>query len=336
MKMRKLIVFASALLLTLSVTAQDPHFSQFFASPLTLNPAFTGKFSGSWRLAANHRDQWPSIPKAYVTTSASIDFPILKSRIPENDVFGVGVSGLTDASANNILKLNYGSVSMSYHKSLDENGYSTIGAGFQATYSSLNLDVSKLTFEDMLTQNGFTGTTSDIITNGNNQSYFDVNAGLLYSGSTNGQNNFYLGASMYHINRPKVGFKDKNWYLSGRISIHGGGSFPISDQLTIHTSLIHQMQNKASETTVGAALAINLNPGEETANSSIYIGSWVRFNDAIVPYVGLEFGGLRIGASYDFNISSLKAATASRGGSEFSVIFIKRPAEYKGIPCPKF
>lgn len=336
MKMRKLIVFTSALLLTLSVSAQDPHFSQFFASPLTLNPAFTGKFSGSWRLAANHRDQWPSIPKAYVTTSASIDFPILKSRIPENDVFGVGISGLTDASANNILKLNYGSVSMSYHKALDENGYSTIGAGFQATYSSLNLDVSKLTFEDMLTQNGFTGTTSDIITNGSNQSYFDINAGLLYSGSTNGQNNFYLGASMYHINRPKVGFKDKNWYLSGRISIHGGGSFPLSDLLTVHTSLIHQMQNKASETTVGAALAVNLNPGEETANSSIYIGSWVRFNDAIVPYIGLEFGGLRIGASYDFNISSLKAATASRGGSEFSVIFIKRPAEYKGIPCPKF
>ena len=297
MKMRKLIVFTSALLLTLSVSAQDPHFSQFFASPLTLNPAFTGKFSGSWRLAANHRDQWPSIPKAYVTTSASIDFPILKSRIPENDVFGVGISGLTDASANNILKLNYGSVSMSYHKALDENGYSTIGAGFQATYSSLNLDVSKLTFEDMLTQNGFTGTTSDIITNGSNQSYFDINAGLLYSGSTNGQNNFYLGASMYHINRPKVGFKDKNWYLSGRISIHGGGSFPLSDLLTVHTSLIHQMQNKASETTVGAALAVNLNPGEETANSSIYIGSWVRFNDAIVPYIGLEFGGLRIGAS---------------------------------------
>lgn len=337
MKMRKLIVFASALLLTLSVTAQDPHFSQFFASPLTLNPAFTGKFSGSWRLAANHRDQWPSIPKAYVTTSASIDFPILKSRIPENDVFGVGVSGLTDASANNILKLNYGSVSMSYHKSLDENGYSTIGAGFQATYSSLNLDQTKTTFESMLTQNGFTNEAGrEYPQNGNNQSYFDVNAGLLYSGSTNGQNNFYLGASMYHINRPKVGFNDKNWYLSGRISIHGGGSFPISDQLTIHTSLIHQMQNKASETTVGAALAINLNPGEETANSSIYIGSWVRFNDAIVPYVGLEFGGLRIGASYDFNISSLKAATASRGGSEFSVIFIKRPAEYKGIPCPKF
>lgn len=334
-KMRKILILVCTLFVCQVIIAQDPHFSQFFASPLTLNPAFTGKFSGSWRLAANHRDQWPSIPKAYVTTSASIDFPILKKRIPENDVFGVGISGLTDASANNILKLNYGSVSMSYHKALDEDGYSTIGAGFQATYSSLNLDISKLTFEDMLTQNGFTGTTSDIIYNGNNQSYFDVNAGLLYSGSTNGQNNFYLGASMYHINRPKVGFKDKNWYLSGRISMHGGGSFPISSLLTVHVSAIHQIQNKASETIVGTAIAANLSQDEEKP-AAIYLGSWVRFNDAIIPYVGLEYGGLRIGVSYDFNISNLKAATASRGGSEFSLIFIKRPPDYKGIPCPKF
>jgi type IX secretion system PorP/SprF family membrane protein len=333
--MRKLIVIVSALLLAFSANAQDPHFSQFFASPLTLNPAFTGKFNGLWRLAANHRDQWPSIPKAYVTSSASIDFPILTSKVPENDVFGVGLSGLSDASANSILKLNYGSASMSYHKSLDENGYSTIGAGFQATYSSLNLDITKLTFEDMLTQNGFTGTTTDILTNGNNQSYFDVNAGVLYSGSSNGINNYYAGVSMYHINRPKVSFKDKNWFLSGRITVHGGGSFPVSDVITIHTSVIHQIQNKASETTIGAAIAANLNQDQEKP-TSVYLGSWVRFNDAIVPYIGLEFGGLRIGASYDMNISSLKAATNTRGGSEISLIYIKQPAENKGIPCPKF
>ncbi|MGF2413992.1 PorP/SprF family type IX secretion system membrane protein [Ferruginibacter sp.] len=333
--MRKSLLFTAALLFSVIANAQDPHFSQFFSSPLTLNPAFTGKFNGTWRLAANHRDQWPSIPKAYVTSSASLDFPVLQNKIAENDVFGVGISGLSDASANNILKLNYGSVSMSYHKSLDEDGYSTIGAGFQGTYSSLSLDVSKLYFEDQLTQNGFTGTTSDILTNGNNQSYFDVNAGVLYSGSSNGINNYYLGVSMYHVNRPKVSFKDKNWFLSGRITVHGGGSFPVSDVLTLHTSVIHQIQNKASETTLGAAIAANLNQDEEKP-TSVYLGSWVRFNDAIVPYIGLEFGGLRIGASYDLNISSLKAATNTRGGSEISLIYIKQPAENKGIPCPKF
>jgi len=333
--MRKYILIVFAILLTGLLKAQDPHFSQFFASPLTLNPAFTGKFDGQWRLAANHRDQWPSIPKAYVTTSASVDFAILRKKIPEGDVFGVGLSGVSDASANSALKLNYGSVSLSYHKSLDENGYNTIGAGFQATYSSMVLDITKLTFEDMLTQNGFTGTTSDILTNGKNQNYIDMNAGLLYSGSSNGSNNFYLGASMYHINRPKVSFKDKNWYLTGRITIHAGGSFPVSDVVAVNTSIIHQIQNKASETTVGAALALNANPGEVNP-TSVYIGSWYRFNDAIIPYVGLEFLGLRIGVSYDINTSSLKAATGSRGGSEISLIYIHRKTETKGIPCPKF
>ena len=333
--MRKYLFIAICVMVAGTVKAQDPHFSQFFASPLTLNPAFTGKFDGTWRLAANHRDQWPSIPKAYVTTSASFDFPIMQNRVPENDVFGVGISGVSDASANSQLKLNYGSLSLSYHKALDENGYNTIGAGFQGTYSSMNLDISKLTFEDMLTQNGFTGTTSDILTNGNNQSYFDVNAGLLYSGSTNGENNFYLGASMYHINRPKVSFKDKNWFLSGRATVHGGGTFFLSDVVSVSTSVIHQIQNKASETTLGAAIGLNAN--NDNANpTNVYIGSWMRINDALIPYIGLEFGGIRIGASYDVNISSLKAATANRGGSEFSIIYIKRPPESKGIPCPRF
>ena len=140
---------------------------------------------------------------------------------------------------------------------------------------------------------------------------------------------------MYHINRPKVGFISDNWYLSGRISAHAGGSFPLSDLLTVHASVIHQIQNKASETTLGAAIAANLSQDAEKP-SAIYIGSWVRLNDAIVPYLGLEFGGLRVGVSYDFNISNLKAATQSRGGSEFSIIFIKRPPDYQGIPCPKF
>ena len=341
--MRKFFQLIGLVLISACLHAQDPHFSQFFSSPLTLNPAFTGKFNGSWRLAANHRDQWPSIPKAYVTTSASIDFPILKNKIPEGDVFGVGISGLSDASANNALKLNYGSVSLSYHKALDENGYNTIGAGFQGTYSSMMLEKGKLTFEDELQQNGFAQGTSaeysSLIT-GNNRNYFDLNAGLLYSGSSNGENNYYLGVSLYHINRPKVSFKKQNgnyndWYLSGRLTFHAGGSFPISDVVGLNVSLIQQVQNKASETVLGGALSLNAN-GDDEKPTNIYIGSWVRLNDAVIPYVGLEIGGMRIGASYDINVSDLKAATGNRGGSEFSIIYIKRPQETKGIPCPRF
>jgi type IX secretion system PorP/SprF family membrane protein len=334
--MKKILCSILVLSICFSANAQDPHFSQFFASPLTLNPAFTGKFDGEWRLAMNHRDQWPSIPKAYVTSSASIDFGIMKNKLPNGDVFGIGFSALTDASANGQLKLNFGSASVSYHKALDENGYNTIGAGFQGTYSNLTLDEGKLTFESMLQANGFTDfSKKEVLVNGNNQSYFDMNAGVLFSGSTNGNNNYYAGVSVYHVNRPKVGFKDANYQLASRLTAHAGGTFPLTDVLNVNASVIHQIQAKASETTLGAALSYNVN-GDEVNPSNVYIGSWLRFNDAVIPYIGLEVKGLRIGASYDVNVSSLKSATASRGGSEFSIIYIKRKSETKGIPCPRF
>ena len=66
-------------------TAQDPNFSQFFASPLTLNPALTGKFDGVYRVAGNYRDQWPTINNAFVTKTVSFDAGILKNRLPEID-----------------------------------------------------------------------------------------------------------------------------------------------------------------------------------------------------------------------------------------------------------
>lgn len=333
--MRKLLLFSGILLLSFFVKGQDPHFSQFFASPQTLNPAFTGKFDGEMRLTANHRDQWPSIPKAYVTTSASADFNLLQNKIGDGDVFGIGFSAVSDQSADAALKLNYGSVSVSYHKALDENGYNTIGAGFQATYSSTVLDFSKLTFEDQLTQNGFTGVTAENLNNGNARNYMDINAGILYSGSSTGSNNYYLGASIYHINRPNLSFIDKVWNLSSRVTIHGGYSFPVSNVLSVNASIIQQIQNNASEILAGAALSANLN-GDTDHPSNLYFGSWIRMNDALIPYVGIEVKGLRIGASYDINTSSLKAATASRGGAEFSLIYIKKSSQIKGIPCPKF
>lgn len=338
MTFKKNILIIGALVMSFLVHAQDPHFSQFFASPLTLNPAFTGKFDGVFRLAVNHRDQWPSIPKAYVTTSASADFGILANKLPETDVLGVGFSGVSDQSANNALKLNFGSMSLSYHKAMDDDGFQTLGVGFQGTYSSMMIDQTKLTFEDQLTQNGFTGVTNEILTNGTKQNYFDLNAGVLYSGSSDGINNYYIGVSAYHINQPFVGFIDQFWRLSPRYTLHGGGSYPINDKLALHGSAILQFQNNASETTFGAAVAKNLNGDNDVVSpTNLYLGAWMRFKDALIPYAGLEFKNMRLGISYDVNISSLKAATQSRGGGEFSLIYIKPRAEKgKDLPCPKF
>ena len=335
--MKKTLVILTLLISTsFLVKAQDPHFSQFFASPLTLNPALTGKFDGTVRVAGNYRNQWPAFNNVYTTYTASIDFGIMKDNLPDYDTWGIGIMALNDEAGGGVLKNTYLGVSTSYHKALDEDGFQQLGIGFQGTYGQKRLDTRALKFTDMLTPFGFTGVTAEIFNNDNlNINYLDVNAGIIYTASTNEDNNFYIGASMYHVNRPKESFMGGSWNISTRTTLNAGGFFPVSDVLTLHASGIHQVQNKASETVIGGALSASIDPDSESP-SNVYFGSWYRLKDALIPYIGLEFAGLRIGASYDINTSSLKTGSQSRGGMEISLIYIKKPAGHKGIPCPKF
>jgi type IX secretion system PorP/SprF family membrane protein len=334
--MRYFFSILSALILFLGgVRAQDPHFSQFFASPLTLNPAFTGKFDGDLRIAGNYRNQWPSINRAFTTTSVSADFPILKNSIAYNDTWGMGLMGYSDQSANSAVKFNYLTVSTAFHKGLDEDGFQQIGAAFQGTYSNMMVDVSGLKFEDQLTPFGFTGVTTEVFNNSTlKTSYFDLNAGLLYTGSTNDQNNFYAGISMYHINRPKQQFTGAFYVLNPRTTFHAGGYFPVGQSGTLHLSGLYSTQAQANETVLGGAYQFLVVDGEKP--TSLYVGSWMRLKDAIIPYIGLEFNDFRLGLTYDVNTSSLKSASQSRGGIELSLIYIKKRPDSRGLPCPKF
>src|ERR1044071_7448208 len=223
--------------------AQDPNFSQFFASPMTLNPALTGKFDGVFRFAANYRNQWPSINNAYTTMTASLDAGILKNRIPEYDQFGVGVMAYSDKAGDGVLNSTYYAVSVAYHKALDENGYHQLGAGFQGTYMNRRLNTGKLLFQDQLTPSGFTGVTRESFSSQQvNLQYFDLNAGVIYNGSTNGYNNFYIGASMYHINRPKETFQKGNFVLNPRVTIQAGGKIPTGTYNYLYVAANHSMQ----------------------------------------------------------------------------------------------
>ncbi len=333
-----LFTLTTCIALTSVSTAQDPNFSQFFASPLTLNPALTGKFDGVFRFAANYRNQWPSISNAYVTTTASLDMGIMKNRIPETDQFGVGIMAYSDKAGDGALNSTYYGLSLAYHKGLDENGYHQIGAGFQGTYMNKRLNTNKLTFQDQLTPFGFTGVTSESFSSSQvNLNYFDLNAGFIYNGSTNGYNNFYIGASMYHINRPKESFQQGNFVLSTRTTIQAGGKIPVGTYNFLHFAGNHSIQAKAHNTMLGAAYSLNVNNDEENPTNA-YLGAWYRFNDAVIPYIGLEVGEWHFGASYDVNTSSLKPASNSRGGVEISLIYIKKYTDpnMKKLNCPKF
>jgi type IX secretion system PorP/SprF family membrane protein len=340
--MKKISTLFVCVAVAFVVKAQDPNFSQFFASPLTLNPALTGKFDGTFRVAGNYRNQWPTINNAYVTKTASIDFGIMKNRLSEIDQLGVGIMAMTDRAGDGVLVTNSGGLSLAYHKGLDEDGFHQIGAGFQGVYTNKRLDITKVYFGDQLTPLGFTGVTSEIFANKQvNVSYFDLNAGVLYNGSTNGYNNFYLGASMYHINRPKESFQGGEFLLNPRVTIQAGGKVPIGSYHSINISTNYSFQANAKNLMAGAAFSYNVNNDDENP-TNVYLGAWTRIssavNDAVIPYVGLEFSSIHIGYSYDINISSLKTATNSVGGNEVSLIYIKKPSDpnFKKLNCPRF
>ena len=340
--MRRFFLLTVCVVLVSFCHAQDPHFSQFFASPLTLNPAFTGKFDGQVRVAGNYRNQWPTINKAFVTATAGVDFHILQNSISSTDIWGVGIMALTDQSAAGAVNYNYLSLSTAFHKGLDEDGYEQLGGGVQVTYANMSINTTKLKFEDQLTPSGFTGTTLENFNGSTLQNrYVDVNAGLLYTKSTTDRNNFYGGVSAYHITRPRqqfnAGSNNIQYLLDPRITIHAGGYFPVGDITTLHLSALYSTQAKAHETLIGGALQFAAGTPETSENTvSLYVGSWIRFQDAIIPYVGLEYSDFRLGVTYDVNTSSLKTASQSRGGIEISLIYIKKPANSKGLPCPKF
>ncbi len=323
--------------------AQDPGFSQFFASPLTLNPALTGKFNGVVRVAGNYRNQWPSINQAFITSTISVDAPILRGKLPDNDTWGIGMMAMTDKTASGILNSNFFSFSTAYHKSLDEDGYHQIGVGFQGTYANKSLDGTRLTFEDGLQLDGtwLRSPTEQINSEFVNVHYFDMNLGVLYNASTNGNNNYYLGASAYHLNHPKESFLGVDTInVPTRITLHGGGFFPIAGSgSTIYVSGLFNNQAGSREVVFGGAWAINAN-NDETDPVNFYAGIWGRFTtstDALIPYVGLDYNSFSLGVTYDVNVSALQTASQSRGGIEISLIYIKKASDgRKAVPCPKF
>lgn len=334
--MKQFLTIILFLILGNTAIAQDPHFSQFFASPLTLNPAFTGKFNGNYRLSANYRNQWPTINNAFITSTGSVDFHIMESKIPSNDMFGMGFSLLTDNSASGAVKFNYASFSTAYHKGLDEDGTNQLGVGIQATYSNMIINTSNLKFEDQLTTTGFTGISLENFAGATLQSnYLDLNAGVLYNGSSNENNNYYFGISAYHINQPKQKFAGNSYPINTRITAHAGAYFLLNENFGLHVSGLHSTQGGALETVIGGAAQFIANPSAASP-VSIYAGSWLRLNDAVIPYFGLEFADARLGISYDVNTSSLKTASLNKGGIEISLIYTHQPNTDRPINCPKF
>ncbi len=330
--MKKNAVLIAGIVLSKICFAQDPHFSQYYGSPLTVNPANGGCFTGDSRITGLYRQQWPEYGDPFVTGTVSFEFKPGKYKNEETiDRLAIGGMLMFDRTPDAVLKSQYAYILLAYHKALDENGNHRIGMGFMGGYQEKRIDASGLTFADQFGSGGFQQTGGEAI-DAKKISVFDVHAGLLYSYQDETKM-FYAGGSVYHITGPKNYFLQNNTVLKTiprRWNLNAGMNVTLNT-VQFATSLLFMRQSGVDEFIFGGAVGI---PLPVVHNSFLYLGSWYRLNEAVIPTINLQWQNLNLGFSYDAFIDH---RTATKPNSmEISVALrTTRLKEYK-VGCFSF
>jgi type IX secretion system PorP/SprF family membrane protein len=317
-----------------SATAQDLHFSQYFNSPLLVNPANTGFTpDGDYRLGINYRNQWASITNVpYKTFSAFGDLQVFGDRL-ENGWVGIGAALLGDvAGAGNLTSTKaYGSIA--YHQAL---GFgSLISAGFNVGWINKRVDPTKFTFDNQWNGKFFdlnAPSGEGLITNQLN--YFSLQAGLNYAYFPTENAYFNLGVSVANINRPREPFISQDVTdnrISPRTTVFLNGSFRASDAWIVNPNVYVSKMSSAWEYVAGVNAQRDLS-GD--GNTQLIVGAYYRVADAIVPVVGFQQNGYKITFNYDATASSLSQYNATRGAYEISIIKQGLIDKSRDLKCP--
>jgi len=335
MRYNKIYIAITVLLLfALKANAQDPMFSQYYASPLYLNPGLAGSVKQP-RLIFNSRMQWTKLPNAFTTYAASADYLV------EDWSSAFGILALTDKAGS--ANLRNTSISGTYASKIRITEGWVFSPGVTFGYASRSIDFDKLIFGDMIQYNG--PTTDDAIGQLGNQSYFDFSSGAVIYNKT-----MWVGFSAYHINTPNYSLLGEDVQLPIRFSVHGGMRIPIKHSIlsgsklsSIAPSFIYKTQGEFKQLDVGANIIFD----------PIMIGLWYRgipasknYNekfsqDAVIFILGLNLQFIEVGYSFDFTISNI--GPQSGGSHEISITLLlpeikstKVKRRDKILPCPNY
>lgn len=302
-------------------SAQDPIFTQFYANPLYLNPAFAGT-DYCPRVSLNYRNQWPGISGSFVTTSASYDQHV--------DALngGVGLLVMDDRAGEGTLSST--TVSGIYSYEIPVTRKFSMRAGIQATWAQESLNWSKLTFGDQIhSRRGFIYNTQEVQRD-QAANYVDFSAGLVgYS------EKFFGGISVNHLTEPNESVAQGDSPLPRKYTLHGGLNIPLrsgnvkAPKTFISPNIIYQHQGGAEQ----------LNLGMYVSRGPLIAGLWYRYDESIVALLGFQTGIMKFGYSYDITTSELSTAT-SKGSHEISLGFQfnckPRSRRFRTISCPSF
>lgn len=321
----------------LSSGAQDINFSQFYELPLLRNPAIAGLFTGDLRITSAFRNQWGSVTVPYTTQALGAE---LKFGVSDADYLAVGLQITNDVAGDSRLGKTAILPTLTFHKSINGDKDSYLSAGFSGGPVQQRFDASKLTFDDQFVNGSYSATnpTRQTFTN-TNITYYDASAGILFSSTFGNNVKYYIGAAYFHFTQPKVAFNAVNDIrLNKKLMFNGGMSIPTSDfdKVVIYTDVFSQ--GGSTQTQGGLIYQHDLLQEDVDYAMSISAGAFLRWNDAVMPLLKLDYYKLGIGITYDINTSKLRSASTARGGFELTASYRTflniRNSSAAAVRCP--
>jgi len=352
-----------SLIFSVGAFAQDFHYTQYFHSPLGVNPALAGAFNGSYRINGVVRDQnRPVGGNSYFGYSLNVDAPIIRG-IRKQDWVGIGLrlESSTAGSANQ--KINIYGLGASYHLSLDKKQTQILSLGVQYgtggySYSGIDLAGDDNAFGSTiiggaagisLQAEEFQSSGTPTSGGGNNNtdiggSLNDLTVGLLYNTrDVKNGTDFKLGLGIEGILNPN---------RSAGIRVEGAGGvrdnkgiginaftayeFELTKRASLTSGAYYYTNKKASALNVNSIMNYKMKPDNAL---TLHAGLGLRNIRAGLIYLGTSIKDIRVGLAYDLDISSATTASGGHGGVELAVSYIgkiyKKPKPKPIIYCPR-
>jgi type IX secretion system PorP/SprF family membrane protein len=308
----------------------DPHFSQYYIQPMTMNPAFTGAFDGDYRISGIWRSQYGN----------TLNTKGLSAEKTTNKNANIGFNIVNQSSSDGAYNFTNGYLTFAYTGvRFGKNADHYLVMAMQMGFISRKFDITKMQFGSQWVS----GVGFDASSNSNETflkpqiTSFDAGAGIAYYDATpNKTATFFGGIAAYHITQPNNPFLSSQYQskLDIRYSVQAGVRITASDQLSIVPTAIYMKQGDAQERMGGVYFQVYANE-----NTDVMFGGYYRIGDAVAPFAGFYYKGLTFGLSYDVDAST-KSAAGSKGNSmEVSISFVGKRKSNMGVGrfyCPRF
>ena len=321
----KHIAAAGALFISATMFAQEKTFSQYYSNKQMFNPALTG-ISKQGNIGVNHRNQVNSLNMPVQSMAFNAD--------AEYKRLGYGIVIHNQSAGDGGFKTTNALLSLAYHLPLDVAENHIISLGFQGGILSQNMDVSKLSFASQYSSVFGPVLPSGETFTGGNSTALDVNTGISYTNNGTAKLRPFLGAALFHVNKPEQQLTASYSKVPSRFMAHGGLNIDMDNGFSLTPNAVYMSQAKASF--VSAGLMAQLSFDESKNGNSANLGFNYRSNDALSFIAGMTINNLSFGFSYDVAAGNSKKQAIAQTATEFSLNYRFKKEGAKKSVLPSF